>query len=250
MDCPQEQWLTNTVFLADFRRRTYENRIPISGGINLTNRCNLRCVHCYIRDYKCGAGNCPELSTNRILSIIDEASAAGCLFFLITGGEPLLHKDFLRIYRYARERGMLVSVFTNGTLLDDAHVELFRELPPQFIEVTLYGATEETFDKVAGKEGAYEACHKGINMLKEGKVPFRLKTMLLTLNQHELVQMQEFAAELGVPFRFDPMIVPGLDGDRAPLKYRVDPKDAAVADKFIIIIFLFNFLQLILHNIF
>lgn len=230
MDCNQLFWPSNTEYLADFRRRTYQERIPISGGINLTNRCNLKCVHCYIRDYQCGEGQKPELDTDRILSILDEAVAAGCLFFLITGGEPLLHPDFSVIYAHARRLGMLVSVFTNGTLIDQSHIKLFSELPPQFVEITLYGATKETFDLVAGVAGAYEACHKGIKKLIAGRIPFRLKTMLLTLNKDELGAMEEYADGLNVPFRFDPLITPRLDGDLSPLQYRVSPHEAVVAE--------------------
>ena len=75
MDCAQEQWLSNTDYLTEFRRRTYQERIPISGGINLTNRCNLKCVHCYIHDCTCGAGDASELATEKILSVLDEAAA-------------------------------------------------------------------------------------------------------------------------------------------------------------------------------
>lgn len=236
MDCPQSQWLSNTEYLADFRRRTYEERIPVSGGINLTNRCNLKCVHCYIRDYNHGGlssistGACSELATEKILSILNEAAAEGCLYFLITGGEPLLHPDFADIYRHARRLGMLVWVFTNGTLLNESHIKLFKEMPPRGVEITLYGGTAETFDAVTRVNGSYEACHRGIQLLLGGKVPFRLKAMLLTLNQHELAMMREFAEGLGVRFRFDPIVNPSLNGDLSPLKYRVDPDDAVRAE--------------------
>ncbi len=230
MDCAQEPWLSNTDYLTEFRRRTYQERIPISGGINLTNRCNLKCVHCYIHDCTCGDGDASELATEKILSILDEAAAEGCLSFLITGGEPLLHPDFAVVYSHARRLGMLVWVFTNGTLLNESHIQLFKEMPPRGVEITLYGGTEDTFDRVAGVTGAYAACHRGIQLLVDGKVPFRLKAMLLTLNQHELGLMQAFASELGVEFRFDSIVNPALDGDLSPLQYRVEPEDAVQAE--------------------
>ena len=226
MDCPQIDWLSDKEFLLEFQRRTFEKRVPVSGGINLTNRCNLRCVHCYIRDYDGGDPASSELSTDEVLSIIDQVVDAGCLSFLITGGEPLLHPDFATVYRHARESGIIVSVFTNGTLLDSSHIELFRELPPRQIELTLYGATPETYEAVTGVKGSYDAFHRGIELLRKGDVPFRLKTMLLTLNVHEFALMTEYARELGVRFRFDPLIAPRLDGDCTPLQYRVDPATA------------------------
>ena len=226
--CVETRLLDDTEYMAAFRRRSKEQRIPISGGINLTNHCNLRCVHCYIRDCK-GDGS-PDLPTERILSILDELADAGCLFFLITGGEPLLHPDFHLIYRHARKLGMLVSVFTNGTLLDESHIELFQELPPHHVEITLYGATEKTFSAVTGSDTAFADCHRGIQLLREGDVRFGLKAMLMTLTQDEVEAMREFASNMNVNFRLDPMIGPRLDGDLTPLQYRVDAETAAATE--------------------
>jgi radical SAM protein with 4Fe4S-binding SPASM domain len=233
MDCPEMPLSTNGEYLAEFRRRTVQRRVPLSGGINLTNRCNLGCVHCYIRNYvpeSASDGGLFELKTERILPILDDAAAAGCLFFLITGGEPLLHPDFPVVYRHARELGMLVTVFTNGTLLDESHIGLFSDLPPRHLEITLYGATEETYESVTGVAGSYAACHRGLQLLAEAGLVFKLKAMLLTLNQHELQDMERQAKECAVSFRFDSYVVPALGGDRGPLKYRVDPQEAVDAE--------------------
>ncbi len=233
MDCPETPSPTNAEYMADFRRRTVQGRVPLSGGINLTNRCNLGCVHCYIRNHvpeSASDGRLSELKTGRILSILDEAAAAGCLFFLLTGGETLLHPDFSVVYRHARELGMLVSVFTNGTLLDESHIGLFSELPPRHVEITLYGATEETYESVTGVAGSYSACRRGIRLLADAGVTFKLKAMLLTLNQHELQDIERLAREFDVPFRFDALVTPTLGGDLGPLKSRVDPRHAIDAE--------------------
>lgn len=228
MDCEQVTGLSNSEYLAAFRKRIYEQRVPITGGINLLNRCNLKCVHCYVRAH--GGDGRAETPTERILGIIDEATALGCLFFLITGGEPLLHRDFCSVYRHARRAGLMVSVFTNGTLLDESHVELFKELPPHYLEITLYGGSEPTFDRVTGVSGSFAACHAGIKRLRDAGISLRLKTMLLTLNAHELDAMARFAASVEAPFRFDPMVGPTLDGDLSPLRYRVSPEVAVAAE--------------------
>ena len=175
------------------------------------------------------AGETPAphpLPTSRILSIIDEITDAGCLFFLITGGEPLLHPDFHLIYCRARERGMLVSVFTNGTLIDESHVELFRELPPRRIEITLYGATRETYERVTRVPGSYDDCMRGIELIAHDDFPLGLKTVVLTLNRHEFDQMRAIAHKFNARFRMDAHVFPRFDGSAAPLEYRVSPEEA------------------------
>ncbi len=104
---------------ADFGARvmksTGRSRVPLSGSIEITFRCNLRCVHCYISDYS-GDG---EMTTPEILRILDEIADAGCLWLLLTGGEVLSRTDFPEIYLHAKRRGFLLTVFSNGVLFDD-----------------------------------------------------------------------------------------------------------------------------------
>lgn len=160
------------------------------------------------------------------MDIIDEITDAGCLHLLLTGGEPLLRDDFPEIYRYAKERGVLVTVFSNGTLITDKVLGMFRELPPYEVEITLYGATASTYETITGIPGSYERCMRGIRMLFENKIKMSLKTMLMTLNIHELSEMQNIAKGFGSRFRFDAEICPGFGGDKAPLELRVSPEDA------------------------
>src|SRR5574340_1243302 len=106
-------------YLRYFNTKMEKNRVPVSGALELTKRCNLRCAHCYIGSLRtCSSGSRPEMEMEKVLSLIDEICDAGCLSLLITGGEPLLRPDFGRVYTRARENGMMVTVFTNGTLID------------------------------------------------------------------------------------------------------------------------------------
>jgi radical SAM protein with 4Fe4S-binding SPASM domain len=166
------------------------------------------------------------MSAGKILDIIDEVTDAGCLYILFTGGEPLLRDDFPQIYRYAKERGLLVTVFSNGTLVTEAVVELFRELPPHEVDISLYGATAPTYERITGIGGSYEKCMQGIKLLVDNKIKVSLKTILMTMNIHELSEMQNIAKGFGARFRFDAAICPGLGGDKAPLELRVSPEEA------------------------
>jgi radical SAM protein with 4Fe4S-binding SPASM domain len=222
-----EQTLTGEISSAEymklFNRRATECRTPLTGGIELTRRCNLRCVHCYLRDQD---GYKSELETSRLISILDEITDAGCLNFLITGGDPFMREDFLTIYCHAKKRGLLVTVFTNGTLISERDLEIFQDLPPRAVEITLYGATENTYEKITGVKGSYKRCMSGIQGLIEGGINVQLKTVLMTLNSHEFYDMEKIARDLGVKFRFDAALFPRFNGDKSPIKLRVSPEEA------------------------
>jgi MoaA/NifB/PqqE/SkfB family radical SAM enzyme len=212
-----------TAFFRELRGKARAAGVPWSGSLALTNRCNFRCAHCYIR----GEGDLArELSTERWRTMIDEMTAAGTLFLLMTGGEPLLRTDFPRIYRYARQSGIMVTVFTNGTLVTDELVELFRELPPRVVDITLYGATEVTCRRVTGEPGAHERCWDGIRRLKRAGVRLALKTVIMSLNRAEFSAIEEAAREVGVRLRFDSTVCPRVDGDMAPTALRVSAEEA------------------------
>ena len=211
-----------------FRNRVTARRVPVAGTLELTSRCNLRCVHCYLgpqeEQWK---KRSQELSTQRVLSIIDEITAAGCLYLTITGGDPMLHPDFPEIYRYAREQGLIVTVFCDGILVRDHIVELFREYPPAVVEVSLYGATRKTYEAVTRIMGSHARCLTGVRRLIDSGVRVKLKTVLMTVNSHEVEPMRRMAEELGVPFRIDNAIFPCLpDNDQGPLRLRVSPEEA------------------------
>ena len=131
-----------------YLQRTFiKKRVPVTGSINLTHRCNLNCVHCYLggRDSEIRSPNA-ELNTEQWLEIIDQVTDVGCLDLLLSGGEVLLRPDFETIYQKAVSNGLLVTVFTNGTLLNGKILSLFADLPPQYIEISLYGATAHTYE--------------------------------------------------------------------------------------------------------
>lgn len=227
MECAQTEWVSNREFLRRFQRKVEAKRVPLSGSIDLTNQCNLRCVHCYVGNKaRSPAELKKELNTSQWIGLIDAMVDAGCLFLLITGGEPLMRKDFAEIYTHAKQSGLLVTVFTNGTLITDRILSLFDDLPPYTVEISLYGATAQTYERIAGVVGSYRKCLSGIERLLDLKVNLKLKTVLMTLNRHEFDSIEQMAKERGVSFRFDTAIFPSLKGDKTPLLFRVEPTEA------------------------
>ncbi len=196
--------------LPDFHlwKRTEEKRIPLSAEIELTERCNSNCIHCYINlSVDDEEAKKRELSFEEIRDIVDETVQMGCLWWLITGGEPLLREDFADIYLYLKKKGLLTSVFTNATLITSELVSLFKKYPPRELEITVYGVTEKTYVRITRTPGSFEAFMKGINLLQKEKVPFTLKAMALKSNINELEAIKDFCKSISRgPFRFDPFL--------------------------------------------
>jgi len=196
--------------LPDFHlwKRTGEKRIPLSAEIELTERCNNNCVHCYINlAANDEEAKKRELSFEEIRGIVDETVEMGCLWWLISGGEPLVREDFSDIYLYLKKKGLLTSVFTNATLITPELVSLFKEYPPRKLEITVYGITQKTYERITRTPGSFEAFMKGINLLQKENVPFTLKAMALRSNVDELEAIKDFCRSISRgPFRFDPFL--------------------------------------------
>lgn len=231
MACPHISKIRYREFSEQLHNKVLGQRIPMNGSLELTARCNLRCAHCYVSlPADSEEARQGELSLSDWRRIIDEITAEGCLWLLLTGGEPLLRPDFLEIYTYAKERGLIIILFTNGTLITPRIAEHLAEFRPFVVEVSIYGATRQTYESVTGVPGSYDRCRRGIQLLQEHGIPLNLKTMVMSLNQHELEEMKNWAAELGAPFRFDPLLTPKLNGSREPCTLRLPPERVVALD--------------------
>jgi radical SAM protein with 4Fe4S-binding SPASM domain len=195
-------------------------RVPLSGSIEITFKCNLRCVHCYIPDYS-GRN---EMSAVEIKRILSEAADEGCLWMLLTGGEVLCRSDFPEIYLHAKRLGFLLTVFSNGTLVDERVADLLAEYPPFGIEFTLYGMSDETYLKTTGFPGRFTRVRRAIELLLERGVPLSLKAVAMEPLAGEIEQMAAWSESLGVRFRYDAMVHGRLDGSLAPTSVRSEPE--------------------------
>ena len=171
------------------------------------------------------------MDTGLITRIIGEIVDAGCLWLLLTGGEPLIRSDFRNIYLEAKKRGILVTLFTNGTLIDTKAADFLAEWRPSSVEVTLYGATQETYENITRIPGSHKHCMQAIELLLQRKVPLKLKTVAMRQNVHEMPLMREFAESMGLEFRFDTLINARLDHSRGPLSSRLKAEDVLSLDR-------------------
>ncbi len=202
--------------------------LPLCGSMEVTPYCNLKCRHCYIT-------HCDweekVLSTKEVFRILDELAAAGCLWLLLTGGEPFLRRDFLDIYTHAKKKGFLLNLFSNATLVTDDIAKYIGEMKPFEMQITLYGASAETYHRVTGSAEAFQRSRQGIELLLQHGVPITLKAMVMSENVHELKEMQQYARGLGVHFYYDPVINPGLDGSPEVCQVRLTPQEIVRLDQ-------------------
>jgi radical SAM protein with 4Fe4S-binding SPASM domain len=228
MDCPQVESVNGEKFFQ--RIGLNRRRMPVSASMELTFRCNLRCAHCYLGEHRGPSAARGELDMRELRGIFDQMAEAGTLWVLLTGGEPLLRPDFREIYTYVKRKGLIPTLFTNGTLLNAAMVDFLADMPPVWIEISLYGATRETYERVTGNPGSYDRCMRGIDLLLERGLPLKLKAMAMSLTVDEIPAMKALSESKGVEFRFDPILCDDIDCSHSPNGLRLSPEEVARLD--------------------
>ena len=174
--------------------KAIENKTPISGTFELTSRCNFRCKMCYVHE-ECHKTD--TISTEQWLKLGEQAKKAGTLFLLLTGGEPLLRKDFAYLYTELKKMGFMVSLNTNGSLIHN-YLDLFRENPPSRVNISLYGADDEAYESLCGVR-LYSQVAENIKELVKIGVAVKLNTVFTNENKHQIKKVIDTAKELGVP---------------------------------------------------
>ena len=136
-------------FKKDLFSYAYKNRVPLTVTIELLSDCNFRCLHCYIDKEK---QTKDILSYEEVVHFGQQIVEKGCLYVVLTGGEVFLHPQFKEIYYFFVKKGVSVSVFSNGSLLNSEILNLFLKYPPRVVEITMYGFSKEKYIKVTQRE--------------------------------------------------------------------------------------------------
>jgi len=213
-------------FSSGLHEKAWQQGQVIKAQMELTYGCNLRCVHCYTDCYnRADFIRERELSSEQIIRILDQLREEGILWLCFTGGEIFMRKDFLDIYAYARQKGFLITLFTNATLISKRIADYLKEHPPFKIDISVHGVTQETYEAVTQVAGSFKRCMEAIRMLLDRGLPVDIKTNAMTLNKHELDKIKEFVEGLGLRFRVTTAIYPRLNGDLKSCEVRLTPSE-------------------------
>lgn len=180
--------------------KAIRKKVPLSGTFELSPVCNFSCKMCYVRKTQQEVLNSPRkiLTLHDWLAIAREAREAGMLYLLLTGGEPLLWPDFWTLYEQLVDMGFLVSINTNGSLIDEAAIARFKKRPPQKINITLYGANNATYKRLCGADGVFDSVDGAIKNLIANRITVKLNCSLTPENAPDLDWIVHYAKERGV----------------------------------------------------
>ncbi len=193
-----------------------EHNVPLDVSIELTHHCNFRCRHCFIPDF-----SAPDrLTTERLLTLLDELVEMGTLNLTLTGGELLLRPDWLVIAQRARRLGFALRLFTNGALIDEDTAASIQGLNA-VVEISLHAMREEVAEKITGRKGTLKKTLSGIEILRQRGVEVVLKTPAQLENRTELAAVAAYAAEVGASHQVYGTILPKKDGDLGPIEIRL-----------------------------
>ncbi|MDY3281438.1 radical SAM protein [Dysosmobacter sp.] len=169
--------------------------IPIGGTFELSPVCNFTCPMCYVRKTagEVAASPRPILTLDRWLELARQAREQGLLYLLLTGGEPLLWPDFWTLYEQLIQMGFLVSINTNGSLIDEAAIERLKRLAPRRVNITLYGAGDDTYERQCRARGVFSRVRKAIEGLQDAGIPVKLNGTITPDNVCDLEDMVAYA---------------------------------------------------------
>lgn len=201
-------------------RSVFRDR-PSTAMIEIADRCNESCVHCYQVQGQKG-----EMTSDDIFATLDQLAELGVLFLTISGGEPTLRSDFLDIIRHARRLDFAITLYTNGLRITDEVADELARVGLRRVDISLYSVDAEAHDWVTNVPGSWEKSVAAVQRLTSRGIPVKLKTPQMATNSGMWDAYQKLAASLGADAVMDPGIRAREDGERFPEQLRSD--DAAL----------------------
>lgn len=206
--------------LEEMNRKATAQGIPLSAHVDITWRCNERCVHCYLdHDGK------DEMSTAEIKDALRQLAECGTFFLVISGGEPLLRRDCFEILEYARELRFNVKLKTNAVMIGAKEAARLKRLGIEQVQISIYSDRAEIHDAITKLPGSLRRSLEAIRHLKGNGVKVSMSNVLMKQNASNGKAVQRLAKELGVEFSIDPTITPMLNGDRSILNLGISREE-------------------------
>ena len=196
---------TATTVERQLLERARHTHTPINGSLELLPICNMNCDMCYVRLSREEVQALGGLHTaDEWIAVGQQMKEAGVLFLLLTGGEPLLFPDFKRLYLELRSMGFIITINTNGTLVDEEWADFFGRNKPRRVNITLYGANEEEYSRLCHYPAGFEKTVRGIRLLRQAGVDVKISCSVTKVNQYSLKQIFALGDELDAPVHIDP----------------------------------------------
>ena len=201
----------------ELNERARQLGMPLSAHLDLTYRCNERCVHCYLEHDDKG-----ELTTVEIMRLLEEMSSAGVFYLVLSGGEPLLRRDLFDIIARARALLFNVKLKTNAVMIGSSEARRLRLLGVEQVQVSVYSHRSEVHDAITKLPGSLRRTLQGVRKMKEAGLRVSLANVLMRANAADVVAVKRLAEEIGVQYTLDPTITPMIDGNTTVLSERAD----------------------------
>jgi len=211
-------------------RKASVARIPLSGSFELTPVCNMSCKMCYVRmTRQQQEAIAPLHSAAEWLALAAEAKNHGLLYILLTGGEPFLHPEFRQILEGLHRMGFVISINSNGTMIDEACVDWLKECPPNRVNITLYGASNETYARLCGNPKGFTQVTRAIQLLTDAGISVKLNCSVTPHNASDFDDIMAFAREHDLVIQSSSYMFPPLRRDPTMIgrNERLDPEEAA-----------------------
>jgi radical SAM protein with 4Fe4S-binding SPASM domain len=193
-----------------------KKRIPVDVHFGVNTVCNSKCVMCYLDDELKGP------TTEQIKNVLDDLAAEGCLFLTVSGGEPFLRDDILEILDYATDKGFVVTLKTNGTLVTGEMVLRIAKMGIFDVHISLHGSTAKIQDAITRMPGSFEKTIRTIKLFVKAGVKTNIMTVLMHGHLDELEKIQKLSDEIGVnDVIFTPFIFTKVNGNKQSLNYRL-----------------------------
>ena len=200
-------------FMQMLEEKAYRDCIPLKGNFELTARCNFNCNMCYVHlkeEQIQQQGR--ELTNKEWLEIAKQAKEAGMLYLTLTGGEVFSRPGFKELYLELSNMGFLIQILSNGYLIDENVMEWLGEVQPYALRMTLYGASNETYERVCGVRDGFDRVSHAIDLVKKAGIPFFVVSTIVKENRHDLNAMIKLAKEKNVKFQATTSVVKAVRG--------------------------------------
>jgi len=202
--------------VSEVGQRAFDLGVPIAVHLDVTYRCNERCVHCYLDHDDHG-----EMTTAEIKGVLDQLAEAGVFFLTFSGGEVFMRRDFMELVEYARRLMFVVKIKTNAVMIHEEEARRIRELGVDTIQISVYSHRPEVHDAITKLPHSFERTVRAIRFLHDQGLRVTIANVLMTANSADHKGVQELADELGVHYTLDPTITPMMDGDTSVLSLRI-----------------------------